>query len=156
MKKFLAIILVTLITLTAVSAFATNNKVMPYYLNSNDTDNSWSSNETKPLLPGCICIGDVYVASTKRFDDGSGEDTVVVNLSQKPVTITAPYGAQLQRFTPASLEDLMFQLSLQEFGRTEEKNEVWQYSYHTIRFVIIYETGAIEQLPLLTRTEFFK
>ena len=156
MKRILALVLVTLMVLSTVSAFATNDNLLPYYLNSNDTDNSWSSNETKPLLPGCICIGDVVVDGTPRYDDGSGEDTVVINMSQKPVTITAPYGAQLQRFTPASLKDLMFQLSLQEFNRTEEKNGVWQYSYHTIRFVIVYETGAIEQLPLLTRTEFFK
>jgi len=155
MKKFLAIVLVTLITLTAVSALATTNDSLPYYLNSNDCS-GWESNETKPLLPGSICIGDVIVAGTPRYDNGNGEDTVVINLSQKPVTITAPYGAQMQRFTPANLEDLMFQLSLQEFNRTEEKNGVWQYSYHTIRFVIIYENDAIEQLSLLTRADFFK
>lgn len=155
MKKFLAIVLVTLITLSAVSALATSNDNPLYFLNSNDCV-GWETNETRPLLPGSICIGDVIVAGTIRYDNGNNEDTIVINLSQKPVTITAPYGAQMQRYIPASPSDLMFQLALQEFARIEEKDGAYRYAFDTIRFVIIHENDAIEQLSLLTRADFFK
>jgi hypothetical protein len=57
----------------------------------------WNADETRDLQPGQAVLGDVEVAGVVRYDvGGSGEGTVVINLSSKPVPVFAQWGAGLQ------------------------------------------------------------
>lgn len=52
-----------------------------------------SANVTQMLPPGMTAIGDVVVNGTVQYDNGSGESTIVVNLSSKNVDIFAEWGS---------------------------------------------------------------
>lgn len=56
---------------------------------------SWNSNKevTQYLKPGMTAIGDVKVNGEIQYDNGSGESTIVVNLSSKDVEIYAEWGS---------------------------------------------------------------
>ena len=53
----------------------------------------WAHGETKDLLPGQSALGDVEVNDVIKYDvGGTGEATVVINTSDKPISVYAEHG----------------------------------------------------------------
>ena len=142
----------------SLSALAADNTTdLNIYLTYDSTCTGWTVNETKDLPSGHLCIGDVIVNGVQRYDNGTGEDTVVLVTEGTPkVTITAKYGAGEQKFdTKASLSDLRQQICLQEFARTETKTDgTTTFMFHTIRIVMVDKRGQVAE-EYIKRADFF-
>jgi hypothetical protein len=155
-----------LFTMTTASADTYTSLVEMNLLYSTEDCSGWRAGEIGELPPGHVALGDVFVNGKQHFDNGSGEQTIVINLTNvtnKSVMIQADYGAGekvILDVAEMDLQVLKFQLALESFCvREEAKDGTPKYSFDSVRFVIINSNGNVTTTPandeIITRTEFF-
>lgn len=93
---------------------------------------------TQMLPPGMTAIGDVVVNDTPQYDNGSGESTIVVNLSSKDVKIFAEWGSGCEWTT-----DVQSVVDKQRYaGCGDANNDGIVDMCNNVRIVLVTDMGT--------------
>lgn len=124
---------------------ATSAPAAPAAINSDEYRWGWDKKETKILLPGYVCAGDVVGEGTKFYDEGgTNEATVVINNSSKGFSIYSEWGAG--EFMLSDKGNLIIQIVSDEFATGGDVDA------KTVRVVLVTDDG-IEQTWYNSRLE---
>lgn len=130
---------------TAPAPAAPAVSAAPAAINSDEYRWGWDKKETKILLPGYVCAGDVVGEGTKFYDEGgTNEATVVINNSSKGFSIYSEWGAG--EFMLSDKGNLIIQIVSDEFATGGDVDA------KTVRVVLVTDDG-IEQTWYNSRLE---
>lgn len=117
----------------------------PATVNSDEYRWGWDKKETKILLPGYVCAGDVVGEGTKFYDEGgTNEATVVINNSSNGFSVYSEWGAG--EFMLSDKGNLIIQIVSDEFATGGDVDA------KTVRVVLVTDDG-IEQTWYNSRLE---